>query len=128
MENKALSLSSSFKPFEGGQNLRPGCFLARQVIFPFVALVRSRYDFRLGSRINREKQNEKATSFPRFPRADESKSRLGMLPPIMGEEVIIRLSPRKVYHGLIYPSILTISLEMSLRGAESFWHGRRLVV
>lgn len=96
VENKALSRSPSFKPFGGGQNLCPGRFLARHVIFAFVALILWRYDIRLGNGIDREKQDEKATSFPRFPRADESKPGLGMLPPIMGDEVIIRLSPRKV--------------------------------
>ncbi|KAL9124412.1 MAG: hypothetical protein Q9217_006254 [Psora testacea] len=87
IKKKYLSRSSSFRPFGGGQHLCPGRFLARQVIFAFVALTLSRYDIRLA---NGEK------SLLRFPRVDESRPGLGTLPPVVGDEVIIQLSPRKL--------------------------------
>ena len=95
IRNKDLSRSPSFRPFGGGQHLCPGRFLAREVIFAFVTLVLSRYDITLGDGITGEKQDGKVTSLPRFPRADESKPGVGTLQPVAGDEVIIRLSPRK---------------------------------
>ena len=95
VKNKELSRSPNFKPFGGGQHLCPGRFLARRVIFAFVANVLSRYNIELGNGVTGEKQDEKVTSLPRFPRADESKPGAGTLAPVAGDDVIIRLSPRK---------------------------------
>lgn len=82
LKNSHLSRSSSFRPFGGGQHLCPGRFLARRVVFVFVALVLSRFDISLD------------TGTQRFPRADESKPGLGSLAPMMEDKVILQIRPR----------------------------------
>ena len=89
LKQKSLSRSPSFKPFGGGQNLCPGRFLARRVVFTFVALTLSRYDISL----------DPATCTQRFPRANESKPGLGALAPIMGDKVILQLKTRGSKEG-----------------------------
>lgn len=96
VKTKELSRSSSFRPFGGGQHLCPGRFLARQVVFAYVALILSRYDIRLGNGSDREKQDMEPTSVPRFTRADESRPGLGLLPPVAGDSLIIQLRPQKI--------------------------------
>lgn len=84
LEQKSLSRSPSYRPFGGGQHLCPGRFLARRVVFTFVALALSRFDISL----------DKVTCAPRFPRADESKPGLGALAPVLGDKVLLQLRPR----------------------------------
>ena len=84
--DKSLSRSSSYKPFGGGQHLCPGRFLAKKLVFSFIALALSRFQISLDTRDGKEQA--------RFPRANESKPALGTLSPIAGDEVILRVEPR----------------------------------
>ena len=93
IKNKELARSSSFRPFGGGQHLCPGRFLARQVIFAFVALTLSRYEIKLADSLDGESKNKRTTRIPRFPKADESRPGLGTLSPVKGDEIIIQLTP-----------------------------------
>lgn len=95
IRNKELARSSSFRPFGGGQHLCPGRFLARQVIFAFVALTLSRYEIKLADGLDGKGQTQRATRVPQFPKADESRPGLGTLSPVKGEEVIIQLAARR---------------------------------
>ena len=94
LKDKSLARNPSYRPFGGGQHLCPGRFLAKQALFAFVALVLHRFDLALVS--------DKGCG-KRFPRPDETKPGLGSLPPLNGDDVIVRLSPRKtgdeVSHG-----------------------------
>ncbi|KAL9102989.1 MAG: hypothetical protein Q9187_009061, partial [Circinaria calcarea] len=47
LRNKNLAKSPSYRPFGGGQYLCPGRFLARRVVFTFVALALSRFELAL---------------------------------------------------------------------------------
>jgi cytochrome P450 len=47
LTQKEMVRSSSYRPFDGGQYLCPGRFMARHSVLAFVALTLSRYDIRL---------------------------------------------------------------------------------
>lgn len=100
LRNKNLAKSPSYKPFGGGQYLCPGRFLARRVVFSFVALALSRFELALdtGAVLQREggagKGSGSVCHTQSFPRMDLSKPALGSLAPVHGDEVIVRVRPR----------------------------------
>lgn len=92
LRQKNLSRSTSFKPFGGGQNLCPGRFLAKQVVFTFVALTLSRFDISLdGAEVGDSNLNGHVQ---RFPRVELSKPGLATLAPVAEDKLIVRLKPR----------------------------------
>lgn len=92
LRQKNLSRSTSFKPFGGGQHLCPGRFLAKQVVFTFVALTLSRFDVSLdGAGLG---DNSLDRHLQRFPRAELSRPGLATLSPVAEDKLILRLKPR----------------------------------
>jgi cytochrome P450 len=85
--NKELNRSSSFRPFSGGTTLCPGRFLAHREILTFTALVLSRFDVALAEK----KDNEQMT----FPRMDEETPVLGIMGPVSGDDVVLRVRQAK---------------------------------
>ena len=90
LKDKSLARNPSYRPFGGGQHLCPGRFLAKQSVFAFVALVLHRFDLAL--------VKDKGCG-DEFPRPDETKPGLGSLPPLKGDDVVVRLSPREIDNG-----------------------------
>ena len=92
LKQKNLSRSTNFRPFGGGQNLCPGRFLAKQLVFTFVALCLSRFDISLdGAELRSSSLDGKAQ---RFPRAELSKPGLATLSPVAEDKLVLRLRPR----------------------------------
>ena len=82
----------NFRPFGGGTTVCPGRFLARREVLAFVGLALVRFDINLD--VTGSKSNEQ-TRQGAFPRLEESKPCLGMMPPAKGENVRIRVVPRR---------------------------------
>ena len=82
VKNKNLARSSSFKPWGGGITLCSGRFLARRQVLAFAALALHQFDLAL--------ENPKQA----FPRLDEKKATLGVMDPMVGDDVLISLKPR----------------------------------
>ena len=91
LKDKTLAKNPNFKPFGGGEHLCPGRFLARHLVFSFVALTLHRFDVCLSGRDCRK---DSLT----FPKPDESKPGLGTLAPAAGHTVFVDISPRKESH------------------------------
>lgn len=83
LRNKSLSRSQSYRPFGGGSTYCPGRFIARQEVVAFVALVLYRYDITL------------AEPDAGFPAIEEMKPCLGVMGPVEGVELPVKLSLRK---------------------------------
>ncbi|KAJ6016993.1 cytochrome P450 [Penicillium sp. IBT 35674x] len=98
-QNKSLKSSLCFRPFGGGSTLCPGRFYARGAIYPFVALLLSRYDISIGDldrglgATGNKQQDPKNAS---FPRPDYSKPIPGVVSPAEGEDIRMVLSPRNM--------------------------------
>jgi cytochrome P450 len=81
LNNKNLTRSTSYRPFGGAATYCPGRFLARREVYMFVVLVIHRFDISLDT-----------TEGPaRFPRLDESIPSGGVLPPIRGDGVTVKV-------------------------------------
>jgi cytochrome P450 len=85
--NKELNRTSSFRPFSGGITLCPGRFIAQREILTFTALVLTRFDLALVEK----KDNARMT----FPRMDEERPVLGIMGPISGDDVVLRVRQAK---------------------------------
>ena len=94
LNDKELAKNPSYRPFGGGQHLCPGRFLARKVVFTFVALVLKRFEVALDEVQTGDTERGSAEHTQRFPRPDESKPGLGTLSPMAGDEVMLHLRPR----------------------------------
>lgn len=92
LRRRNLSRSTSFEPFGGGRNLCPGRFLAKQVVFTFVALSLSRFNISLdGAGLGHNSLDERAQP---FPRAELSRPGLSTLSPVAEDRLLLRLKPR----------------------------------
>lgn len=78
-----LSKSPSFRPFGGGSTYCPGRHVARREVLVFIALAISRFDISLDPGWNAN-----------FPQLDTKKPSLGMMMPVKGNDVRIRISRR----------------------------------
>lgn len=88
LRDKSLSRSPSFRPFGGGNGYCPGRFLARREVFMFVATVLRRFQLDL---VPASDGGE-----PKFPELDETTPTGGILSPVAGEDVLIRVKPRAI--------------------------------
>lgn len=88
MRDKSLSRSPGFRPFGGGNGYCPGRFLARREVFMFVATVLRRFELDLLPCSDGSK--------PKFPDLDETTPTGGILSPVAGEDVIVRVEPRTI--------------------------------
>ncbi|KAL8763458.1 MAG: hypothetical protein Q9184_000766 [Pyrenodesmia sp. 2 TL-2023] len=80
-----LNKSPSYQPFGGGTTYCPGRFLAKREVLTFVALALNRFNVAVASNGRQQSQ---------FPRLETRKPSLGVLAPISGDDVTIRVSPR----------------------------------
>lgn len=81
-KNKDLIRSSSSKPWGGGITLCSGRFLARRQVLTFAALALHQFDLALENPIQA------------FPRLDEKKATLGVMDPMVCDDVLVSLKPR----------------------------------
>jgi len=87
LNDKSLLKSTSYRPFGGGSTLCPGRFIAKREVLMFVALVLFRFDISLAEKKDRR--------VPKFPKQDVSIPSGGIMGPLPGEDVILRLRPVK---------------------------------
>ena len=80
LDNPNLGRSPSFRPWGGGSTFCPGRFLARREICAFIALTLHRFEVEL-------------VEGQPFPKRDEVTPNLGIMEPMRGEELIIRIRP-----------------------------------
>lgn len=82
LRNPDLAKTPSFRPFGGGLTLCPGRFLAQKEILTITALLLGRFHVEL-------KDEEQ-----RLPDMDVNKPCLGIVPPRLGQDVLLRIQPR----------------------------------
>lgn len=83
LRNKELNRSASFRPFGGGKTYCPGRFLAQREILVFTALVLTRFDVALVG-----KEGNKGVPFPKL---EDGKPCLGIMGPVTGDDVALRV-------------------------------------
>jgi cytochrome P450 len=76
------SRTDHFRPFGGGSTICPGRFIAKRTVTTFVALVLRRFDITLAGEQH-------------FPVADFWRPVLGIMDSKLGEDVRVRLIPKK---------------------------------
>ncbi|KAL8704585.1 MAG: hypothetical protein Q9201_002277 [Fulgogasparrea decipioides] len=94
LRNKDLVRNSCFRPFGGGTTYCPGRFLAKREVMTFIALVLCRFDISLTTN-PAAPTNQKSAVKPIFPRLEEQKPCLGIMGPIKGDDVCLRVKPSK---------------------------------
>jgi len=85
LNNKNLARSTSYRPFGGAATHCPGRFLARREVYMFVVLVIHRFDIELDTKGGPAK----------FPRLDQTIPSGGVLTPVEGDGVTIKVKPMK---------------------------------
>lgn len=84
LRDPSLSKSPSFRPFGGGSTYCPGRHVARREVLVFIAFAMSRFELRL------DLENDAV-----FPKLDTKKPSLGMMMPVAGQDVRVRVSKPK---------------------------------
>ena len=84
--DESLKKSPSYRPFGGGTTYCPGRFLAKREVLAFVALALNRFE----SVIVHEQG-----CVSQFPRLETRKPSLGIMAPVVGDDVTIRLRYRE---------------------------------
>lgn len=82
LNNKDLARSTSYRPFGGAATHCPGRFPARREVYMFVVLVLRWFDINLEG-VGGEK--------PRFPRMHETIPSGGMMGPVTGDNVFVKV-------------------------------------
>lgn len=100
LDNKDLHRDFSFKPFGGGSTYCPGRFLARREVLIFVALALYRFNMEpvlpnpaRGFSAPVKRQGLVAPSGG-LPRLEEGKFCLAVMPPVKGDDFILRIQER----------------------------------
>ncbi|ORY14742.1 cytochrome P450 [Clohesyomyces aquaticus] len=78
LNDEKLAQDPSFRPFGGGSTYCPGRFLAKQEIFMAMAFLLCRFDVQV--------QSQGA-----FPRMDDAKPGIGVVSPVEGDDMVLRL-------------------------------------
>ena len=86
LKHPGLSKSQSYRPFGGGSTYCPGRFIARLEVVAFVAIVLQRFNVELVMGENK--------SLPPFPRLEEMRPCLGIMPPVQDGDLIVKVSRR----------------------------------
>ncbi|KAI9836481.1 MAG: hypothetical protein M1837_003387 [Sclerophora amabilis] len=89
LKKEGLSGSPSYKPFGGGSTYCPGRFIARQEILACVALMINRFNIELSTDGD---SLHKGHSPQRFPLADGRKPSLGVMDPMNGHDLTVRVT------------------------------------
>lgn len=84
--SKNLAKSTSFRPFGGAASHCPGRFLARREVLMFTALILNRFDISLATKGGQE---------PKMPKMDDSLPSGGVLTPVAGDDLILKVRPVK---------------------------------
>jgi len=84
-----LDQSTSWRPFGSGNTSCPGRYLAQSEVYTFIALALTRFDFRLTT------LRAGIDGPPNLPTMNKTVSCGGILPPILGHDVIVEISPVK---------------------------------
>jgi cytochrome P450 len=92
IKNTKLAQSPSYRPFGGGVTYCPGRFLAKQEMFMALAFLLCRHDVQLPPM---SKADEKGHG-QKFPRMDELKPGIGIIGPVKGDDLVIRLTQKVV--------------------------------
>ena len=82
LRNRDLNHNTSFRPFGGGANYCPGRHVARQEVYIVIAMILRNYDISLG------------TPGQKLPQMAGGKPSLGLLNPVKGSDLILRVKPR----------------------------------
>lgn len=111
--DKDLARSKSFRPFGGGTTYCPGRFVARQEVYMFVVVVLHRFRIEVmggegdtegvneeaektkEEKINPKKETPPTKKSPRLPELDHKKPSLGIMGPIKGADVLLRVRMRE---------------------------------
>ena len=80
--DEKLKKSPSYRPFGGGTTYCPGRFLARREVLAFVALALNRFESVIVHEGGRRSH---------FPRLETGKPSLGIMAPVVGDDVTIRI-------------------------------------
>lgn len=88
LENKSLVANKSYRPFGGAAHYCPGRFIARREVHMFTAVMLMRFDMAI---VTGGKKGQK----PAFPKMDDTLPSGGIQVPLKGEDLIIRVKPRK---------------------------------
>lgn len=81
-----LANSNNYRPFGGGSTMCPGRHIAKRAVYIFITMVLNRFDIELlGDR--------------KTLKADLTRPVPGLMSPKVGEELIVRLTERKVNHS-----------------------------
>lgn len=81
LNNPALAQNFSFRPWGGGSVLCPGRFLARRAVCAFVTMALHEFDISV-------------VEGQRFPRRDDVTPNLGLMAPVMKDDLMIRVQRR----------------------------------
>ena len=83
LKEPRLAQSRNFRPFGGGVTMCPGRHIAKRAVFLFTAMVLRRFDAEI-------------VGDQRTLEADLTKPVPGLMSPKIGEELLVRFTPRKV--------------------------------
>ena len=87
LKRKNLRNSPSYRPFGGGSTYCPGRFIARQEVLAFIAYVLRRFELKLANA-------KPGASEQKFPRLEAKKPSLGVMGPILGDDLKVRIKKR----------------------------------
>ena len=82
LKDSDLAKPPQYRPFGGGIGLCPGRFLAQAEVISMVALLITRYELQTTSKI---------------PELDTKMPPIGMGGPVPGQDIVVRVIPRRVY-------------------------------
>lgn len=92
LKNKDLTRNSCYRPFGGGTTYCPGRFLAKREVMTFIALALYRFDISLASDPGGPVKKV-GSSKPDFPMLEEQKPCLGIMGPVKGCDVYLKVRP-----------------------------------
>ena len=91
LKERDLTKNPSFRPFGGGAQHCSGRFLARREVVGFLAFVLNRFDISLSD----TGQGTKGSVPQRFPRLDVNKPNLGIISPMLDDDLRVSIRHRK---------------------------------
>ncbi|KAF7512406.1 hypothetical protein GJ744_001341 [Endocarpon pusillum] len=91
-EGRGASRDPNFRPFGGGTTICPGRFIARREVLAFIGLAPVRFEMTVDGVDDAGRPEDRQRKFPKL---EEEKPCLGMMPPAQGENVYLRVAPGK---------------------------------
>ncbi|KAF1994747.1 cytochrome P450 [Amniculicola lignicola CBS 123094] len=84
LDDPKLAKNPSYRPFGGGKSYCPGRFLAKQELLQVLAYLLTRFEVEIAPGAG-----------DKFPRMDELKPGIGIVGPVQGDDLVVRIRPRK---------------------------------